>query len=283
MNLTLDEAAVRAAFTLPDNDGAFKGDVGNYLRVLGQRKPVVMLAFPPKAAGTFLRTAAIEAIGGQLYRVVHAQGGRDAQPYLPSFIAYYLGGLGEAPLVTHIHMQALPANRHFVEGLDLKPCIMLRSIPDMIASYWDMLEKNAEACKEGLNCLIPSNFVTMTKHNKADFLIDILGPWYASYYATWLNYAVDEPDRILVLHFSAFLRDPAATLESVLRRAEVPRPYAVCRRAIETIWRERTAFRFNVGKEHRGKDYFTKTQIDRLFRMLSYYAVAGDAMDELLG
>ena len=53
-----------------------------------------------RAAGTFLRTAAVAAIDGQLIRVVHAQGGRDGQPYLPLFIAYYLGGMGSRPLVT---------------------------------------------------------------------------------------------------------------------------------------------------------------------------------------
>jgi len=283
MNLELDSDAIRAAFSQPDNDGAFQGDLAGYLRVLGLRKPMVLFAFPPKAAGTFLRTAAITAVDGQLIRVVHAQGGRDAQPYLPTFIAYYLGGLGNEPLVTHIHMQALPANRHFVEALDLKPIIMLRSIPDMIASYWDMLETDPVARKEGLNCLIPENFLEMSDTSKADFLIDILGPWYASYFATWLRYVEDEPERILVLHYSDFRQDSAATLAAALTHAEIPRPLETCRQAVEATWRERKAFRFNVGKEHRGKAYFTQHQIDRLVRMLSHYAIAPAVMEELLG
>ena len=34
----------------------------------------------------------ITAIGGQLVRTVHAQGGRDASFYMPTFVMYYAGG-----------------------------------------------------------------------------------------------------------------------------------------------------------------------------------------------
>src|ERR1700722_10242329 len=185
VSVQFDEAAIRAAFAQPDNDGSFAGAFGAYLEELSKRRPAVIFAFPPKAAGTFLRTAAIAAIDGQLIRGVHAQGGRDGQPYLPLFISYYLGGMGSRPLVTHLHMQALPANRRFIEALDLRPIVMLRSIPDMLASYWDMLESEETALRDGLNCLFPANFPTLSRERKADFLVDILAPWYASYYATW--------------------------------------------------------------------------------------------------
>ena len=36
-------------------------------------------------------------------------------------------------------MQALPANCHFIDALELRPVTMLRSVPDMLASYLDML------------------------------------------------------------------------------------------------------------------------------------------------
>ena len=52
----------------------------------------MVLAFAPKAAGTYLRSAAIAAMDGQLVRTVHAQGGRDASFYLPTFLLYYAGG-----------------------------------------------------------------------------------------------------------------------------------------------------------------------------------------------
>ncbi|MEI9931441.1 MAG: hypothetical protein WDM89_13110 [Rhizomicrobium sp.] len=154
----LDENVIRAAFAQPNNDGSYPENFRVYLRTLGARRSSVILAFPPKAAGTFLRTAAIVAVNGQLVRAVHAQGGRDAQPYLPIFLSYFSGALGDAPLVTHMHLQGLPANRHFFDALDLRPAIMVRSITDMLASYRDMLDADSEARAEGLNCTIPADY-----------------------------------------------------------------------------------------------------------------------------
>jgi hypothetical protein len=111
-----------------------------------------------------------------LLRAVHALGGRDATPYLPTFISYFSGNLTPQPMVAHMHMQALPANVNFLEAFDIRPIVMTRSIPDMLASYWDMLESDPESRKDGLNCLIPDDFPEMAQTRKADFLIDILGP-----------------------------------------------------------------------------------------------------------
>ena len=140
MNARLDERLTNAVFSSPNCDGSFAPDFADYLGDLGAMRPSVVLAFAPKAAGTFLRSAAVAAVGGSFVRTVHAQGGRDASFYLPTFLLYYAAGIPARPLVTHVHMQALAANRHFVEALELRPVVMIRSLPDMLASYLDELE-----------------------------------------------------------------------------------------------------------------------------------------------
>ena len=266
----LDENAIRAAFAQPAHDGSFPSAFRDYLQALGRERPSVLLAFPPKAAGTFLRSAAIAATGGQLVRVVHAQGGRDAQLYLPVFLAYFRGALGDGPLVAHVHLQALPANRHFLEALELRPAIMVRSICDMLASYRDMLEADPVARGEGLNCTIPPEFLDWSARDKGDFLIDVLGPWYAGYYATWLDYARHD-QRVCVLAYDDFLKHPAQVLARILARAGVERPAEVCEAAITRTWRERGEHRFNRGEAKRGLRYFSPAQLARLERLLSYY------------
>src|ERR1700744_1827652 len=182
----LDDEAATAIFVLPDSEGAFDPDHTAYLRALGKRRASVLRAFPPKCAGTFLRSAAIHAVDGQLTRVVHAQGGRDATPYLPVYIRYLAMNYPPTPLVTHVHMQALPANRHFIEALDLRPVIMLRSVPDMLTSYWDMLDADHLSPDNWLNLHVPAHFAAMSDAEKGDFLVDMAGPWYASYFSTWM-------------------------------------------------------------------------------------------------
>ena len=124
--------------------------------------------------------------------MTHAQGGRDATPYLPTFLTCYLDP-DTLPMITHVHMQALPANRNFVDAFGLKPVIMIRNLPDMLASYWDMLDIDPVARADGLNCLIPSNFVDKSRDAKADFMIDIVAPWYCELFRTWKDFADAAP------------------------------------------------------------------------------------------
>ena len=182
-----------AAFSPPNCDGSFPPDFAEYLNDLGAMRPSVILAFAPKAAGTFLRSAAVAAVGGAFVRTAHAQGGRDASFYLPTFLLYYAGGFPARPLVTHVHMQALPANRYFIEALGLKPIIMIPCrIPDMLASYaGHALDGDPLSPDNWLNIRVPQNYAELSAERRGDFLVDMVGPWYASYFATWMEYAAE--------------------------------------------------------------------------------------------
>lgn len=271
VNVIFDRDAVRAAFAQPDSDGRFSPDFFAYLNELGLRRSSVVLAFAPKAAGTYLRTAAIEVADGQLVRTVHAQGGRDASFYLPVLLNYFAGDFPAKTLVTHVHMQAFPANISLIEALDLKPVIMLRSIPDMLASYWDMLDADHLSPNMGLNQRIPTHFGGMSDKEKGDFLIDMIGPWYVSYFATWISYSNDTPGRVLELTFDEFRTDPAASLEKVMAHSRISRSRNDCQRALDTTWVDRGDLRFNKGVSGRGGARFTASQMERLLEQISFY------------
>ncbi len=257
-----------AIFVLPLPDGSFEPEHASFLRELGRRRQSVMLAFAPKAAGTFLRAAAIAAVDGQLVRVVHAQGGRDGTPYLPTYIRYFLGGYPQDILVTHLHMQAFPANRSFIEALDLMPVIMLRSVPDMLISYLDMLESEEISPSHWLNAAIPAKFARWDFRRRADFMIDVIAPWYASYFATWLDYHRQSPKRVCVLRFDDLLDDPASVLEVLLAHSRVARSHKDCELATDLAWRERGENRFNKGEQGRGIAKLSSAQLERIRHLL---------------
>jgi hypothetical protein len=278
----LSPDSVNAVFSLPHPDGRFEGRALEHLRAEGKKRPAILLAFPPKAAGTYLRTAILYAADGQLVRAGHAQGGRDAVPYLPTFIAYYAGGVTPYNLVAHAHMQALPANRAFLEAFGIRPVAMMRPIPDMLASYWDMLENDPEARKDGLNCLIPDNFPEFTREAKADFLVDIIAPWYASYYASWIGYDAERPGAVCMLQYDDFRADPAGELARALAHAGVPRARPICESALAKAWSVRDECRYNKAEAGRGARYFSPAHVARLRRMLGTYRVLGPHIDALL-
>jgi len=282
MSVFLDPEAAQAAFCVPACDGGFDGDFAHYLGELGERRPSVLLAFAPKSAGTYLRSAAIAAINGALVRTVHAQGGRDSSFYLPTFLMYYAGNIPSRPMVTHVHMQALPANRHFIEAFGLKPVIMLRPIPDMLASYGEMLDRDPLSPDNWLNAQVPVQFSAMNQEARGDFLVDIYGSWYASYFATWLDYARGAPERVLMLDYYDFQADPATTLERILEHSGLTRSREQCQFALDAVWENRDEFRFNRGVSGRGATRFTPAQIERLRRQLSYYPDLAGMMHQLI-
>lgn len=268
MPLPLDALTAAAVFTLPESSGAFDRDFFAYLQKLGQRRRSVLLFFPPKAAGTYLRAAAIDAVSGQLTRIVHAFGGREATPYLPTFVRYLSGDPKAPPMVSQVHMQALPANRYFIEALDLKPVIMLRSVPDMLCSYLDMLNSEPITPELWVNSLIPENFASLDSDTQADFIVDVMGPWYASYFATWLDYLRKSPSRICALHYPDFKRDPVAVLQAVLHHSGLEQSRERCANALDLAWKERRLHRFNRGEEGRGVKRFRKRHIAHLEGLL---------------
>jgi hypothetical protein len=167
-------------------------------------------------------------------------------------------------------MQALPANRNFIEALDLKPVIMVRSVPDMLLSYLEMVEGEPAAPDNWLNIQIPPAYADWNAEAKADFIIDMLGPWYASYFATWLEYARAD-GRVLVLDYDEFRANPLHSLECLLLHSRFQIPRAQCRDALDAVWKERHDFRYRQAVSGRGLLRFTPAQIARLRRMLAYY------------
>lgn len=282
LQISLDHRDHDLLFNLPGNDGAYSAEQLAHLHKLGARRPAIFLAFPPKAAGTFLRTAAAHAVGGAVLRIVYAQGSRDAQPYMPTLVAYYLGGFCAGPMVAHVHMQAFPVNVSLLEALDIRPVIMMRSISDMLASYWDMLDRD-NGPNLGINCTIPPDFRTLPDERKADFMIDVIAPWYAGYYATWLDYAERAVDRVCVLNYGGFLDDPAGTLMRLLKHSGLPRDLPQCQQAIDAVWQDRFNHRFNEGVEGRSHRYFSIKHLTHIGRLLSYYPAAGRHRAELIG
>jgi hypothetical protein len=266
----LDNEAIQTVFAPPDPDGRFKGPLLDYMRAVGARRNILLLAFAPKSAGTFFRAAAIYAVEGQLVRFNHALGGRDGRPYLPTVLACLLDD--SAPhTVAHLHMQAFTSNRHFLEAFGIRPIVMLRNIPDMLASFLDMFDTDPNARNDGLNCLIPENFLEFDDSKKRDFVIDIIAPWYSSYFATWKKYEDEAPKQVCVLHYPDFLADPAQTLQTALSHAGFAVSREKCEVALARATNQRENLRYNKGVRGRGRDYFSLEQRERLARHLAYY------------
>ena len=282
MPAVIDGNTIQAVFAQPSPEGVFEGAPLAYLRGLGARRPVLFLSFAPKVAGTFFRQVAMHVIQADLFRLAHAQGGRDGLPYLPNLLAYYLDP-DLPPMVVHIHMQALMANRNLLSAFGIRPVIMLRNLPDTLTSFWDMLETDPVARAQCLNCVVPDDFVAMSRALKADFMLDIIAPWYASYFASWKSCVDETPGDVCVLRYRDFCQDPATSIHAALDHAGFSVSRDICAAALERVWPERNNLRYNKGREGRGTSYFSAGQLAEIARKLSHYPQLDAWMPDLMG
>jgi hypothetical protein len=141
----------------------------------------------------------------------------------------------------------------------------------MLVSYLDMLAAEDAGANQWLNVAIPPRFAAMADEMKADFLIDAMLPWYASYYATWLPYAQEAPGRVLVLRYHDFTKSMDGALQAALQHSGFDVSEEMCELAVAAAWHNRHESRFNQGREGRGAARFTPAQMGRIERMLMDY------------
>ncbi|HEY1876375.1 MAG TPA: hypothetical protein VGG66_02860, partial [Rhizomicrobium sp.] len=67
---------------------------------------------------------------------------------------------------------------------------------------------------------------------KLDFMIDVIAPWYASYFATWKSFVDDAPGAVCVLRYYEFCSDPAESLRTALTHAGFATTLFRCRQSL---------------------------------------------------
>jgi hypothetical protein len=159
---------------------------------------------------------------------------------------------------------------------------MLRSLPDMLASFWDMLDVDPAARAEGLNCIVPADFTGFSAVQKADFMVDIVAPWYASYFASWKTYVDEAPKEVCVLRYRNFRQNAAESFHAALTHAGFVISRRACEAALARAWADRDSFRYNKGTEGRGHSYLSPRHIAEIARKLSHYPQLNAWMSDLM-
>ncbi|MCZ6597287.1 MAG: hypothetical protein O7B99_06605 [Planctomycetota bacterium] len=195
------------------------------LRAHVRDKTVLLLAFPPKCGGTFLREVLgtyLELRGltsgrPQLLRGSFMGGGdHERDLYFPELLTHFIG-LDHPCAVLHNHPTATNGNLALMELFGLKPVVMERSIPDMLLSLYDAAEHSGRIGAFGSACGEDESFFEQPLDVRKDFLIHNVAPWYVKFYASWHLAALrGQVAEILWVSYEDFRRDPAAVAAEIL-------------------------------------------------------------------
>ena len=219
----------------------------------------------------------LSGAGPIAFRPGHAFGGRDVTPYLPALLAQRLSPTGPKAILTHAHMIAHYSNIQLLKLLKIKPVVMKRSIPDMLCSYFDMLETEGRDDNGNYNWSIlcgvhtDPTFLHFDADQRIDFLVYHQAQWYIQFYASWRR---ADRNKLVPVHwatYDAFRTDPIRTIIGILDFYGLADRAAAAPEAVDQAQANRSSLRFNKGVSGRGMTLLEPHHIQHLHRLARGY------------
>lgn len=208
--------------------------------------------------------------------------------YLPRLIV--AAASGENTVSMH-HVVANTQTLWFMTTVNgVRPIVTTRNIPDALVSVRDDLLAThpADGSSFAAKALADNYAVPFTSKRmwdafragspdeQMDMIIDLYGPWYFAFAASWEEVDAEKTHPVHFLRYEDMIADEPAVfadaltfLDSSLDRAAIDAALA------EVYGGPKTVYRFNVGKSGRGRDELTKGQLDRLVTLGRHFADDG--------
>lgn len=278
VSLHLPSAGLQLLFAQPNIHGDYPAELVEQIRSQRQERCYILLAFPPKCGGTFIRDVIgrVSGAGPNPYRFAHALGGREASPYLPMIAAQMLSPTGPKVFMTHAHMIGHHANIELLNLFKIKPVVMKRSIPDMLCSFADMVDSEG-GDRGGYNWSLlcgvhtDSNFLRLDADARRDFLVYHQAPWYVQFYASWLR---ADRSKQLPVHwatYDGFRADPLRTITGILDFYKLSDTKSAIPDMLARARTNKTMLRFNKGVTGRGATFLMPHHVQHLHRLAAGY------------
>ena len=221
-----------------------------------RRANCIFVPAMPKSASTFLAACLAENTGfvrfflGQDYLA-------EQDLYLPRLIDAW-----SMDIVCTQHARANRPNLDLMAEFSIRPVVLVRDIGDALVSLCDHLHRE---CSTVLSFDVDDSLLRRDRAAQLDALIDIVGPWYAGFYAGWVRADIDK----LWLSYADVVADPSVSVGKVLDYYGIDRaPYAIERATRQARGGQ---VRFNVGRGGRGREFLSTAQRDRLRRLAGHF------------
>lgn len=264
------------------------------LRQRMRNKKSVLLSFPPKAGGTFLKMALKRSLGNALLLrgSITPLDQSINSIYYPAWVAALMQ-MDDSTVVSHVHLTPTETDADLMKVFGIRPVLMRRNILDSLVSIHDMImaqendpsfvvEKRGEAHQFGSAGPLP-NYVRMAESEQKDFLVSNYAPWYIKYYSSWIYIAKRKALPVLWLSFDVFKEDEVGAIIGLLDQFGIAAPEAdrirlICR----DLKAEGLRSRFKGGVSGRGAAFFDKRHVMHLHRLAAPYGFVDFAGEGLL-
>jgi len=228
----------------------------------------VLLAFPPKAAGTFVKLVLKKVlpncclVRGSITPDDQSLNSFNHQAWITATSSKQY-----STVVGHIHFTPTEGDAELMKSLGIAPILMKRNIADSLLSMHEMvlIQDKDPAFREDKRNEMPQfgsagpvkEYLRMTEDQQKDFLIYNFAPWFFKYYSSWEYIRVKTGLQVLQLDFDAFRTNEVGTITRILKWSGIDTVnIKELSDACLKVRKEGTQARYSHGISGRGQRFF---------------------------
>ncbi len=227
-------------------------------------RPKILLACLPKTASTFLQNTIADLCGFSTASLVQAQSDSEQTLSVNAVLDNYF-----RPVVTHLHVRASQQNLKIMRRFNLKSCVIVRNIFDIIISFRDHLSG-----RPGPNPWVfgLENFTALPENEQYDQVIDAFAPWALHFFWSWTQASERGAVQTLWLSYEDLVQDKPAAIQDILRFHDIHRQREEIGQAVARIEQAKTTrANFNKGLVGRGRALLSEAQRERVKGMAARF------------
>ncbi|EKV26538.1 hypothetical protein C882_2311 [Caenispirillum salinarum AK4] len=213
----------------------------------------------PKSGSTFLLSLLSTLSGLPHIPLCYTFGQNEQDLYLP-----YLQTYAGTDAVVQQHCRATEANVHLMQGFGITPVILVRNLFDTLVSLHDYYDAG----------LFIESFLRhwpgLSADDRRACIIDMVAPWYITFYASWWRVTVRNELRVTWLAYETLIERPEAALKDLCRFWGINADSAMIAQTVNAVTNAGDT-RLNKGVAGRGASFFTEAEKERIRGLTRYH------------
>lgn len=224
----------------------------------------IVVACMPKSGSTTISHLLARLAGAKLYPLVDAYDTSEQKLYFPQVV----NSLTYENLVVHQHTKATQLNIRLIKTFKMIPIVTVRNIFDIVVSLRDHLVNRSLINAHGI--YIADNFLKMEHSEQIDFVIDMMIPYYFSFYVSWYYASMKKTVNMLWVKYEDFVNSPVNVALNMSDFCQLDVTEQEIKKTLETIEQDKHKFGYNKGIIGRGS-ILSKSQKNKIIDRKNYY------------
>ena len=251
--------------TLKNPYGALYSDAFIFRRLPEKRKHAWLVA-APKSGSTWLSVLLEEGLGWETLRLIPEDILREEVPELMRFMHL---SRSHHVFTPRTHTRYSRTVRRLVERTNIRVILQVRNIFDTVISYLDHLNDNRTGYIVPAAFMNRHSWTQLSDSEKISFIIEMVVPWYFSFYCGWMTSPLMQDGHIYVCRYEHLKSDPLEELQRILHYLDEDREESFLREVLEAS--EQKPTKKNYGFVGRGRLHLTDEQKAKIASCASFY------------